>query len=160
MEALQAIAVIVGVVSGVSGLILGILNHQHQRDTTRPRIVVRPRVWHLADRATKQVERNVGVMEVCNVGLLPVIGSTVGFLAKTKHEQGRIFVTPESLNGVEWTGELKPGHVAMLRVNFAEIEPTSLGAAFAATIVGDTFTATRRDMRRFAEDLRVARLKE
>ena len=79
MSILQAIAIMVGVVSGVSGLAFGILNYLHQRDTSRPRIVVRPRVWNLIDRETKQTEENVGVMEVCNVGQVPVIGSTVGF---------------------------------------------------------------------------------
>lgn len=154
MDIVQAIGILVGVVSGVSGLVLGILNYLHHRDTARPRLLVRPRVWNVVDRSTREIEKNVGVMEVCNVGLLPVIGSTVGFLPKRKSGKEFLIVSPDSLNGVGWPGELKPGNVAMLRMKLDGLDSTELGRAFASTIVGDTFTASRAEMRTFASKLR------
>lgn len=154
MDVVQAIGILVGVVTGVSGLVLGILNYLHHRDTARPRLMVRPRVWNVVDRSTKEVEKNVGVMEVCNVGLLPVIGSTVGFLPKRKGGKGLLIVSSDSLNGVDWPGELKPGNVAMLRMRLDDLNAHEIGRAYASTIVGDTFTATRAEMRKFAEKLR------
>jgi len=157
MSTLQAIAIIVGVVSGVSGLVLGILNYLHQRDTSRPRIVVRARVWNLLDRDTKQIEKNVGTMEICNVGQVPVIGSTIGFLRRRGQEKGLLIVATESINGVKWTDELKPQHVAMLRFKLEGLpDGDKLGRAFASTIIGDTFKASRRDMRKFAKQRKAA----
>lgn len=155
MSVLEAIAIIVGVVTGVSGLVLGILNHKHHRDTTRPRLIVRPRILTLVDRDTKETEKNVGVIEVCNVGHVPVIGSTVGFKAKRKGEKGYIIVAPKPINGEQWPGELKPGHVVMLRMLLDSLPNAGqLGSAFATTIVGDTFVASKRDTRIFEENLR------
>lgn len=160
MNFIQAIAIIVGVVSGVSGLVLGILNYLHQRDTSRPRIVVRPRMWNLYDSNTgRTIAQNAGVMEVCNVGQIPVAGSVIGFTLRRR--KGVIFIPkPESLGGVEWRQELKPQHIAMLRFNADELpDARELGRAFFTTSVGDRFKASRRDMRRFTKKLKEARLK-
>jgi hypothetical protein len=182
MSTLQAIGIIVGVVSGVSGVVLGIVNYWERRVSTRPRIVVRPRVWNLVDQHTKQIEKNVAIMEIRNVGQVPVIGSTIGFLPRwewvraitrffpkrarssvakfmrgREQSKGGIIPTPEPLNGLAWTVEVRPQHVAMLRFSLEGLPDTDkLGRAFASTIVGDTFTASRRDMRAFAEERRAA----
>ena len=156
MGTLEAIAVIVGVVSGVSGLVLGILNYLHQRDTSRPRLVVRPGVWNLADCQRKRIEKDIGVMEVRNVGQVPVIGSIIGFDGGDKRF---VIASPEPLSDVRWPGELKPQHVATLRFKLEDLPDTSkLGRAVAATAVGDMFKASRRDMRAFAKQREAARL--
>lgn len=150
---LEAIGIIVGVVSGVAGLVLGILNHMHQRDATRPRVTVRPRVVTIIDRNAKAMEEHVGVMEVCNVGQVPVIGSTIGFLRGPGGDQDIFIVTPQPINGVEWAGELRPQHVAMLRFRLDELpDGDVIGPAYARTLVGDKFTATKRDMQKFANE--------
>ena len=159
MSSLQTIAILVGVVSGVSGLVLGILNYLHQRDTTRPRVVVRPCVWSIRDSDTK-LWKNVGVMEFRNVGCVPVIGEYFGFPLRRGRE-GAISVTPESINGSEWAAELKPQHVAMMRFKLEGLgNPDVVGRAFAVTIVGDRFKASRRDMRNFVRQWKVDRLRE
>jgi hypothetical protein len=77
------VTAIVGAVTGVSGFLLGVLNYLHQRGTSRPRIVVRPRIYNFGDpRTGETTERNAAVMEICNVGHVPVIGSTIGFVPK------------------------------------------------------------------------------
>lgn len=161
METLQAIGIMVGVVSGIAGLVLGILNQVHQRDTTRPRLRVRPKVMHIVDR-TPEIggdvsEKNVGVMEVCNVGHVPVIGSTIGFLPRQKGKKGLLVVSPQPLSGSGWPGEIQPGHMIMLRMNLdgvvKPIENDEVGPAYVASIVGDTFRASRKDMRSFKADL-------
>lgn len=154
MPLLETLAIIVGVVSGVSGLVLGILNYLHQRDTTRPRLRVRPRILTLVDRETKTSEKNVGAIEVCNVGNVPVIGSTVGFLGKRKKDKGYLIITPEAINGLDWLQGLQPGQMVLLRMRLGELpKAEQLGRAFASTIVGDSFTCSRRDMRKFQEQL-------
>lgn len=157
LSTLNIIAIVVGVLSGVAGVagfFLGVANFWHQRAATRPRIVVRPRVWSLYDSNTgKLIAKNAGVMEVCNVGQMPVIGSTIGFLRSRRAKQGIIIPKPESLGGVQWGTELKPQQVAMLQFMLEDLpEGRKLGRAFFKTIVGDTFRASRRDMRKFAKE--------
>jgi hypothetical protein len=151
---LQAISIIVGVVSGISGLVLGILNYLAQRDSTRPRLRVRPRLISLIDRETKKTESNVAVMEVCNIGNVAVVGSSIGFLAKRKGEKGHLVVSPNSINGQGWPGKLPPGRAAILRMNLGRVsDPYELGRAFASTLVGDNFLSSRADLRKFAKEL-------
>jgi hypothetical protein len=83
MSTFETISLVVAVVSGVSALVLGILNYVHQRDTSRPRLVVRPRVYDVYRTGAGEVdEKNVAVMEICNVGQMSVIGSTIRFLPR------------------------------------------------------------------------------
>jgi hypothetical protein len=151
MSTLQAIAIIVGLVSGVSGLVLGILNYLHQRDTTCPRLVVRPYVFR--DPGPKA--QNVGYIEVCNVGQVPVVGVLAGFRDKTgKH----VIAVEENLrNDDSWPRLIEPQHAALLRFNLDDLpKGNEPGRAFAQTVVGDTFKASRRNMRKFAEQRKAA----
>jgi hypothetical protein len=156
MGILQSIAIIVGVVTGVSGLVLGILNCLHQWRTARPRVVVRPRVWNVYDEATGQTSADVGIMEISNIGQMPVAGSIIGFMFRGR--KGCFFIPkPESIGGAEWRQELKPQHCAMLRFKLrGPPGDHKLGRAFFRTIVGDTFKASRRDMREFARQRKAA----
>jgi hypothetical protein len=185
MNILQPIAIIVGVVSGVSGLVLGIANWWHQRVTTRPRLVVRALVCILGvDVETKQLKK-APVVEICNVGHTPVVGSTFGFLPAwsmidtiTTHlprriQHGKLVhllqeqLSPYSVTyheqeplrtGLEWQRELPPQHIAILRVDLRPFpKKLKLGRAFATTIVGDTFRASRRDMRKFIKQCKALR---
>jgi hypothetical protein len=151
---LQTISIIVGVVSGVSGLLLGILNYLEQRYRTRPRVRVRPCVVSVVDRQSQTAEHGVGAIEVSNIGSVPVIGSTVGFRAKYRGGKEILIVTPIPLNGVLWTAELKPGNVSILRMKLEELpSPDALGCACATTLVGDIFLCSRGDMKKFRDDL-------
>jgi hypothetical protein len=170
MNILQPIAIIVGVVSGVSGLVLGILNYIHQRDISRPRLVVRPRVLNFIDSDTGDtIFENAGVMEVHNVGHVSVYGSIIGFylgrgieaLLPRSMNECCIVKNPESVNGIEWTRELRPQQVAMLRFNLDSLpDAKELRSAFAKTIVDDIFTAKRRDMRKFLKQYKEYRQKQ
>jgi hypothetical protein len=152
---LETISIIVGVVSGVSGLVLGILNYRDQRDRTRPKLRVRPCLLSLIERNSKTVEHNLVVMEVCNVGNVAVMGSSIGFKPKRKGGKGHLIVSPESIGGERWPGELLPGRAAFLRMKLGKVSNPSneLGPAFASTIVGDTFLCEPKDMRTFLDDL-------
>ena len=163
LEAISiVVGIIVGVVSGVSGLVLGILNHLHQRDISCPRLVVRPRVLNIYDsNSGETIAEEAGVMEIHNVGHVPVNGSIIGFhfrrgikelLFKRGANPGGFVKNPKSINGVKWPGELRPQEVAMLRFNLDSLpDVRKLGPAFAKTIVDDIFTASKRDMRKFTE---------
>lgn len=185
MNILQPIAIIVGVVSGVSGLVLGIANWWHQRVTIRPRLVVRPYVCILGVDVETEKFKKAPVVEICNVGHIPVVGSTFGFLPAwsvihtvTTHLPKRIqhsklvqllqeWLSPYSVTyhkqeplhtGLEWQRELPPQHVARLRVDLYPFpEELKIGRAFATTIVGDTFKASRRDMRKFIKQCEALR---
>jgi hypothetical protein len=158
---LQAISIVVGVVSGISGLVLGILNYLAQRDSIRPRLRVRPRLISLINRETKTTENDITVMEVCNVGNVAVVGSSIGFLPKRKGEKGYVVVSPDSVNGQAWPGELLPGRSIVLRMKLVSVsDPNELGRAFANTLVGDTFLSSRADLRKFVQDLASVEVKK
>ena len=134
MGTLQVIGIIVGVVSGVSGLVLGILNYRHQRDTTRPRLVVRPAVIGPGTPEANQAPGGRGIMEIRNVGHVPVVGSTIGFLPACRTDHGFFFpaTETESIEGGNWTDELKPQHAVYLRFNLQEVpQAKKLGRAYA-----------------------------
>ena len=177
----MSIPEVIATIIGSLGLLLSILNYWHQRVTTRPRIIVRPRVYNMARNDTGEIiATNVAVMEICNVGHVPVVGSTIGFLARWDRihtvmkflpKRVRTFVAgfmkgrektmrsiipkPEPVSGHTWTCEMKPQNVALLRFSLDGFSDTEkLGRAFASTVVGDTFKASRRDMRIFAEQLK------
>jgi hypothetical protein len=154
VDLLQSIASVIGVISGVAGLGLGILNFVHQRDTIRPRLRVRPKVLALLDRENKSVENDVGIMEVANIGRVSVIGSTVGFHRNRKGEMGLVIVSPQPVTRGAWPGELKPGEVILLRMKLVKLpKPEDLGRAFVKTMVDDVFTCSRRDMNEFRKHL-------
>ncbi len=157
MSTLQAIGIMVGVVSGVSGLVLGILNYVHQRDTSRPRLVVRLYdISCLRGSHIPQQEKNVAIVSICNVGQVPVtVRGTIEFLRKRRQEKNvpQFILTP--FNGVKWWDEeLKPQHAATGRFDFSPEELPEgrrLGRACVQSIVGDKFKASRRDTRVFAK---------
>ena len=124
-------------------------------------------------------------MEICNVGQMSVVGSSIGFeprwqwvyaiirfLPKRarnraasflhKRERGKagFFPMPEPIDGLPWVGrELGPQQRATLRFDMKGLpEARKLGRAYATTAVGDTFKANRRNMRIFARQREAARL--
>ena len=183
MSNLQTISLIIGVVSGIAGLlfglaglVLGILNFWHQRVTTRPRITIRPCFYNIHERNTNA--KNVPVIQISNVGQIPVHGSMISFLPKwdlfhtfTNHlpiplaklasklmkghpqNKGFFLVNPTALDNQEWPRELMPQNVAIIGFDLDTDFPTTneLGRACVTTTVGDRFKATRRDMRIFSE---------
>jgi hypothetical protein len=66
--------------------------------------------------------------------------------------KGAIIPKPKPMDGLAWTGrELGIQQRAMLSFSLDDLpEARKLGRAFASTVVGDTFKASRRDMRIFA----------
>ncbi len=192
---LTEVTAIIGAVSGLSGLALGILNYLHQRDKSRPHLVVRPSLHCMGEvKDGKHVTTWRGIIEVCNVGHVPVVGATVGFLpgwrwrvitAITKFAPKRIreskavwslqrrefhsvtLCQQEPVRkGLEWQREVGPQHSAMIWFNPVLLraqpplipEEPRIGRAYATTMVGDTFKASRRDMQRFVRQVEEFRL--
>jgi hypothetical protein len=156
MNILQTIVIIVGLLSGMSGLVLGVLNYWHQRDTTRPRILVRPGIGHyLVEKEDKTLAKQepMGIVEVCNIGRVPVVGGDIGIKEWHRGRWSDSTFNYKSINGVEWPGELKPGYVAILEFDFRCLRG-KLKTVFARTMIGDTFKASRRDMRKLAKQLK------
>lgn len=185
MNILQPIAIIVGVLSGMSGLVLGIANWWHQRVTTRPRVVVRLSVRCIIDEKDGEtVATYAAVFEICNVGHVPVIGWTVGFLPAwtavrllprrmrngklvqfLKLRRSAYAFTIEKQEpihkGLEWRREVRPQHIALLRFEPLEVQQgLKIGRAFVETVVGDRFKASRRDMRKFIKQCKELRQEE
>lgn len=155
---LQQVGIAVGVVSGLGGLVLGILNTIHQRRQSVPRLRVKPMVRDLVERShgwgeRGRVEHNVGLFELANVGRVAVVGSTVGFLARSKGEQGLLVVSPPALDGGQWPRRIEPGETCCLRVKLEaplqrDLLP-GLGRAYASSATGEVFRASRRAMKDF-----------
>jgi hypothetical protein len=65
---------------------------------------------------------------------------------------GGFIPAPEPICGRAWTREIKPQDSAVLRFSLQGLpEGRKLGRAFASTLVGDTFKASRHEMREFAQ---------
>lgn len=153
-ETLQIVVSVVGMATGILGTVLGVLNHLHQRDAKRPRLRVRPKVLTLVDRQTHTVQKDICLMEVSNIGQVPVLGSHVGFLGKRKGPYHSV-LAPESINGTNWMIDFKPGQVALLRMRIDDLASVdNWGRAFACTLVDDRFVCTRRDMKKFRKELK------
>ncbi len=163
------VTAIVGAVSGVSGLVLGILNYLHQRDTTRPRIVVRLFDMSGVVAPNNPQKKTVVHVDICNVGQVPVMmGAVIKFLPKRGQKAHSLIFTPEPLceamsNEILLPGELKPQQRAMLLFNFGPDElpeGRKLGRAYVTSAVGEDFKASRREMRRFAKSRKAASSRE
>jgi hypothetical protein len=156
---LESVAIIVGVVSGVSGLVLGILNYLHQRDASRPRLAVQLYVQEQSFGGPK-ID---GLVGVCNVGSVPVMIDGIVFFQRTRGHEENLYIFPEEVfrDNSKWPGELKPQDVAYLRFSADKLpEGRKLGRVFIETMVGDRFKTSRRDMRRFVKQLEAARLRQ
>jgi hypothetical protein len=161
MSTLQSIAIIVGVVSGVSGVVLGIVNYWERRVSTRPRIVVRPTV--VGSVPFKGFEHLTGsvIVHVSNVGQVPVIGAGIGFLRGRGPDFEFLFFETRSYSDDKWPGELKPQHTAIVGFHLGEdLQRPKLRRLYAQTVVGDVFKASRRAMRRFDRERKAARLRK
>jgi hypothetical protein len=165
MSDLETIGIVGGVVSGVSGCILGGLSLLHQWLSTRPRIAVRLFDMSGVVAPSNPQKKTVVHVDVCNVGQVPVMmGAIIGFLPKRGQKAHSLIFTPEPPpktlpNEVILPGELKPQHRAMLTYEFGpgELpEGRKLGRAFVRSAVGEEFKASRREMRRFAKSRKAA----
>ena len=152
MSTLQDIGIIVGVVTGMSALVLGIRNDRRQRNANRPNVVVRPRVGPV--NPLKPTEGPIGVMKVLNKGGVPAINWTFGFLPRRRHEKEIPLAWP-SMVAVQLGYELKPHQPAELSFDLQRL-PDKLGRAFVRTEVGEVFKASRRDMLEFAKQRKTA----
>lgn len=165
MELLTALGILTGVVTGVAGLVLGILNHVHLRNTTRPRVEVRARIGHIVDRnptiGSDRSARNVGLLEIRNVGHIPIVGSLVGFMPPTEESGEAIFfAAPTTVGGPEWGGTLSPGQCTMLQFKWEDLivhmNAGILGRAYAQTAIGDNFKASPDNHKQFLLALKTA----
>ncbi len=164
MELLTALGILTGVATGVAGLVLGILNHVHLRNTTRPRVEVHARIRHIIDPnptvGSDRNARNVGLMEIRNVGHIPIVGSLIGFMPPTESGKAIIIYAPTTVGGSEWGEPLLPGQCTMLQFKWEELivpmNAGTLGRAYAQTAIGDNFKATRESHKQFLLALKTA----
>ena len=151
----------VGILAGTVGVVLGIINYRHQRDVSHPHLRVRPLIRVLVDRDAppgEGISSDMGIMEIANVGHLPVHGSTIGFSGRKKGGTGFIVIGPQPIDGGSWPREIVPGTVVWLQFKLDSIaehvESGDARRAFATSIVGDSYESSRRDMKRFREELK------
>jgi len=155
MSTLQAIAIIVGVVSGVSGLVLGILSYLHQRDTSRPRLVVRLHAPFVRNPNTPQRKKMPGVVIVHNVGHIPVVMSPYLVFRPKRAKKGGYMVQLIAADDVDLTNELKPQHKAWLTFNTDYLpEGHELDRVSVFSEVHEEFKPSRREMRKFTSNMR------
>ncbi len=165
MSNLETIGIVVGVVSGVSGCILGGFSLLHQWLSTRPRIVVRLFDVSGVVAPSNPQKKTIVHVDICNVGQVPVMmGAIVGFLPKRGQKACSLIFSPKSPsevlpNEVILPGELKPQHRAMQTFEFGARElpeGRKLGRAFVRSAVGEKFKGSRREMRRFTKSRKAA----
>jgi hypothetical protein len=158
LSRLQDWGIAVGVVSGVGGLAIGIMNAIHQYHYNRPHLQVRFNVRTLIDRTFGpggEMEEDIGVLSIVNIGLLPAVPSSVG-IRRTDGDTIYV-VSPQSIGGGDFATQLDPGHARALRCILHDLmEPARNGQlrrAFVVTQAGDVFYGTRKEMRKFAAEL-------
>jgi hypothetical protein len=157
MGTIEIIGIIIGMTTGITGLVLGIVNAIHQRSTVRPRLRVEPSILHIVSRgipgAQGNVEHNVGAMTILNIGNVPVMGSSIGFCLKDKKKGSLVVITPHAINGTPWPAEILPGRSIALRMNTDKLREDHgnnyLGKAFVRTAIGDCFYASKKTMKNF-----------
>ncbi len=161
---LQEAGIIVSMALGLFGTVLGILNFRHQRNLTQPRLLVEPRIMTLIGETftgERTTEPDKGVVQIKNVGHIPVKGSSIGVLGKRGHKDGLV-VRPQVL-GTDWP-DLRPGKAVMLGFNLeqflAENDVDRVSAFVVQTVIGDTFRSRRGAMRRFRESGRAYRQRQ
>jgi hypothetical protein len=163
LSALEQGGILVGVIAGVGGLVLGVVNTLYQVRESKPRLRVRPFVRDLVSRygnplVRSEVERDVVCVELSNVGKVPIRGSLVSF------EGGRgrdaIVMAPRAIDEKPWPGLIEPGESRVLGVDLHTTVEQVLGRNMKRTRmisqVGDSFRSSRSDMRRFKRELRSA----
>ena len=161
MDLIQTAAIIIGMTTGIAGLVLGIINTIHQRSTVRPRLRVEPSIYQLIKRGIpgdpRNIEHNVGGMTIYNIGNVPVVGVAIGFRRKQTDAGDLCIITTSAINGAEWPAEILPGHSITLRMESDQLrkhfDEGTLGTAYVRTAVGDLFFASRKASRRFQEQL-------
>lgn len=163
LSVLGQLAITAGVVFGLVGTVLGIMNTVHARRESRPRVRVRPRITIIVSRsrsrANNTVEHDVGLMELSNTGKIPVKGAMIGFLPKkrlgflTTNRQGRIVVTPDAADGGPWPRQIDPDGSCSVRFDLGSLLSgdyrKELGPAFMKSESGRIFKSRRKDLRSF-----------
>lgn len=157
MTDIETIGLFIAMICGAGGLAISILAYMNQRDATKPRIRVRPRVMRSADPhvgvKSGTEGRPVAVIEVSNVGQTPVIGNTVGFKQKRKYKGDIWFRHTTALTGEQWPSMIHPGHMILLTIDLSEVQGAvkegRISRAFMQSRVGDLFLCSRGDMSEF-----------
>ncbi len=113
-----------------------------------------------ASKSTKD-ERYPGLVEVCNVGQVPVMMvEGIGFLPTKAGQTSPMTISPKPYNDVTaWPGELKPQHAAMLEFDFRLadlLEGRKVRRVYVESAIGDRFKVSRREMRWVAKQLEAA----
>jgi hypothetical protein len=159
MSSLPVIAVIISVIAviiSVSILAVAVLNYWRHRNAGRPDLVVRPHARYFPD-PYKPNQRYVGFMEVHNKGGASAIDWTIGFLPRRRQDKEIPLVGWLQDAELPLWGEFKPQVHAEPQFKLEGLPDTDkLGRAFARTKGGDTFKASRRDMRIFAKERKAA----
>ena len=155
---LEAFALITGVVSGLGGLGLSVYNTVYARRGGKARLCARFSIMSFVDRTNGpggQVEEDVGVVTVSNLGRVPCVPTTVGI----KVSGGKTLLVLDStpIDGGSWPRELASGHAVMLRFVakslLEEIGENTLKRSFVCSQIGEVFHGSRKAMREFRGSL-------
>jgi hypothetical protein len=160
---LEQTGLLTGVVSGIGGLALGILNTVRQQAESKPRLRVRFGIRTLVDRTHGPggpIEDNVGIVEIANIGRVPSTPSLVGI--HVMRNKDLIVMTPDAFDGGPFPREVLPGRTCILRFDVKSMREAARGRrwkrAFVTSQVGDTFYGRRSEARKFQDELLRLRL--
>jgi hypothetical protein len=152
-----------GVVSGIGGLALGVVNTIRQQADNKPRLRVRFAINTVIDRTFGlggPIEENVGLVEIANTGRVPSTPSVVGIHA-TRHKH-LFVVSPDAFDGGPFPRELQPGRTCLLKFNVGSLREAAQGQRwkrpFVTSQIGDTFYGRRSEARKFQGVLRRLRI--
>jgi hypothetical protein len=161
LSVLQQLSLVTGFVTGVAGLTLGIVNLWLRIAETRPKLRIRPRLWSVVgekDDGTRNViERDACVLEVANVGRVPVRAGTICIRYKGT-KVGAMLPFSDALDQRPWPAEIEPGEVRHIRMGTREsvmewIVQKDTARVVLQSLVGDMFEASKKDMASFREQL-------
>ncbi|MEN1705473.1 MAG: hypothetical protein AAGJ54_08185 [Planctomycetota bacterium] len=157
-DALQVAGIIVGLVGGVVGTTLGILNYLDARRAAKPRLRIRMGLAHILPgnlllKTPKAELGQTATIEVANTGLIPVRLSLLGCADKLPGGESIAFPKPISIHGKVPPCALEPGDRIIVGISTRQLlehqEKARLPRGYVTTEIGDYFRQSRRDARAF-----------
>ncbi len=171
IETTTLITAIVGAATGITGVVLGVINTCHQISQNRIRLKVTPKLAYMIDANNYMtIDRNGGrlsdyhkkgipsrlCIEVTNLSAFAVTISDVGFGDTKKLRQ--FFYQPELSPGKTWPTRLdsRESVVAYAKMG-AELDPSVLGKAraYAKTDCGHICYGTSPIFKEYVHELRI-----
>lgn len=162
LTTLQQTGILVGVASGITGMLLSILNFIRISRESKARVRVSPVVQTLIarynDPSKNQIEGTGAFVKVVNTGRVAIKIELVAMTSsRWWSKQGYICVTPKTFSGSRWPLVLESGDQELISFKLSKLLengdfPSKVGRVYVRSTLGRKYKCGWRTMRRFKKD--------